>query len=139
MLHNKALNNRTNKIHKRALRLVYQNKNLSSGELLKLENAVTTIHQRRLQVLVTEIFKVKNNLSPEIMKQVFDFQEPYYNLRSETSQVRRENNTLWHAVCQKTRTQDMSLVPQNVKNCKSVQEVKRLIKLWKPEAFPYLL
>ena len=25
------------------------------------------------------------------MKQVFDFQEPYYNLRSETSQFRREN------------------------------------------------
>ena len=96
MLHNKARNNRTNKIHKRALRLVYQNKNLSSGELLKLENAVTTIHQRRLQVLVTEMFKVKNNLSPEIMKQVFDFQEPYYNLRSETSQVRRENMKTTH-------------------------------------------
>ena len=70
---------------------MYQNKNLSSGELLKLENAVTTIHQRKLQVLVTEIFKVKNNLSREIMTQVFDFQEPHYNLRSETSQFRREN------------------------------------------------
>ena len=90
MFHNRALNNRINKIHERALRLVYQNKNLSFSELLELDNAVT-IHQRNLQVLVTEIFKVKNNLSPEIMKQVFDFQEPYYNLRSETSQFRREN------------------------------------------------
>ena len=70
---------------------MYQNKNLSSGELLKLENAVTTINQRKLQVLVTEIFKVKNNLSREIMKQVFDFQEPHYNLRSETSRFRKEN------------------------------------------------
>ena len=25
------------------------------------------------------------------MKQVFDFQEPYYNLRSDTSQFRRRN------------------------------------------------
>ena len=49
------------------------------------------MHQRNLKVLVTEIFKVKNNLSPEIMKQVFDIQEPHYNLRSETSQFRREN------------------------------------------------
>ena len=88
MFHNRALNNRINKIHERALRLVYQNKNLSFSELLELDNAVT-IHQRNLQVLVTEIFKVKNNLSPEIMKQVFDFQEPYYNLRSKTSQFRR--------------------------------------------------
>ena len=53
----------------RVLRLVYQNKNLSFSELLELDNAVT-IHQRNRQVLVTEIFKVKNNLkSPEIMKQ----------------------------------------------------------------------
>ena len=63
---------------------------LSFSELLELDNAVT-IHQRNLQVLATEIFKVKNNLSPKIMKQVFDFQEPYYNLRSETSQFKREN------------------------------------------------
>ena len=72
MFHNRALNNRINKIHEQALRLVYQNKNLSASELLELGDAVT-IYQRNLQVLVTEIFKVKNNLSPELMKQVFDF------------------------------------------------------------------
>ena len=52
MFHNTALNNRTNKIHERALRLVYQNKSLSFSELLELDNAVT-IPQRNLQVLVT--------------------------------------------------------------------------------------
>ena len=67
------LNNRINKIYERALGLVYQNKSLSFSELLELGNAVT-IHQRNLQVLVTEIFKVKNNLSPKIKKQIFDFQ-----------------------------------------------------------------
>ena len=90
MFHNRALNNRINKIHERALRLVYQNKNLSFSELLELDNAVT-IHQRNLQVLVTEMFRVKNNFSTKILKQVFNFQEPYYNLRSKTSQYRREN------------------------------------------------
>ena len=92
---NRALNNRINRIHKLALRLVYQNKNLSISELLELDNAVN-IHQRNLQVLVTEICKVKNSLSPEIVKQVFDFQDPYYNLRSETSQFRRENIKTTH-------------------------------------------
>ena len=67
MFHNRALNNRINKIHEQTLRLVYQNKNLSFSELLELDNAVT-MHQRNLQVLVTEILKVKNSLSPEIMK-----------------------------------------------------------------------
>ena len=75
MCHNKALNNRINRIHERPLRLAYQNKNFSFSELLELDNSVT-IHQRNLQVLETEIFKAKNNLSSETMKQVFDFQEP---------------------------------------------------------------
>ena len=81
MLHNRALNNRINKIHGRTLRLVYQSKNLSFSEVMELDNVVT-VYQRSLQVLVTNICKVKNNWPPEIMKQVLNFQEPYYHLRS---------------------------------------------------------
>ena len=138
MFHNRALNNRINKIHERTLRLVYQNKNLSFSELLELDSAVT-IHERNLQVLVTEIFKVKNNLSPEIMKQVSDFQEPYYNLRSETSQFRRENIKTTHYGIQSVKflgPKIWAMVPQNIKNCKSLQEFKKLIKVWKPKAYP---
>ena len=83
MFHNRALNNRINKIHERALRalrLEYQNKSPFFSDLLELNNLVTT-YQRNLQTLVKEIFQVKTNLSPEIMKQVLDFQEPYYNRR----------------------------------------------------------
>ena len=54
------INNSINKIYQRVLRLVYLNKKLSCTERGDLENAVT-IHQRNLQALVTEIFKVKNN------------------------------------------------------------------------------
>ena len=64
MFHNRTLNNRINKIHERALRLAYQSKNLSFSVLLELDNTVA-IQQRTLQVLVSDIFKVKNNLSPE--------------------------------------------------------------------------
>ena len=129
IFHNRALNNRINRIHKRALRLVYQNKNVSFSKLLELDNAVTIRH-RNLQVLVTKIFKVKNNLSPEIIKQVFDFREPYYNLRSETSQFRRENIKTIHYGIQSVKFRGpkiWAMVPQNIKNCKSLQEFKRLI------------
>ena len=40
MFHNRNLNNKINRIHERALRLVYQN-NLSFSELLDLDNFVT--------------------------------------------------------------------------------------------------
>ena len=29
-----------------------------------------------------------------------------------------------------------AIVPQNIKNCKSFQEFKRLMKVWKPEDYP---
>ena len=53
------------------------------------------------------------------MKQVFDFQEPYYNLRSETSQFRRENIKATHYGIQSVKflgPKIWAMVPQNVKN-----------------------
>ena len=90
-----------------------------------------------MQVLVTEIFKVKNNLSLAIMKQVIDFQKPYYNLRSETNQFRRENIKATHYDIQSVKflgPKISAMVPQNFKNCRSF--FKKMIKVWKPEAFP---
>ena len=73
------------------------------------------------------------------MKQVFDFQETYYNLRSETSQFRRENIKATHYGIQSAKflgPKIRAMVPQNIKNCKSFQEFKKLIKVWKPKACP---
>ena len=56
MFHSRNLNNKINRIHERARRLVYQN-NLGFAELLDLDNSVT-VHQKNLQVLATEIYKV---------------------------------------------------------------------------------
>ena len=81
--------NKINRIHERALRLVYQN-NLSFSELLDLDNSIT-VHQKNLNFLVTKISKVKNGIAPEIMKDIFELQNPSYNLRSSCNQFRREN------------------------------------------------
>ena len=67
-----------NRIHERALRLVYHN-NLSFSELFDLDNSVT-VHPKYLQVLVTEIYKVKNGISSEIVTDIFELQNPWYKL-----------------------------------------------------------
>ena len=59
MFHNRTLNNKINKLHERALRLVYKNENLSFIELLDMDNSVT-IHQTNPQTLAIEMYKVKN-------------------------------------------------------------------------------
>ena len=74
MCHSRTLNNRINNIHLRALRIVYQDKQSIFEELLQKENSVS-VHMKNLQYLATEIFKVKNGLSPITMNEVFNFQE----------------------------------------------------------------
>ena len=68
-------------MHERALRIVYQNEDLSFQELLNLDNT-PTIHQRNLRKLATEMFKVKNNISPSPIVELFTSHKDTYNLRS---------------------------------------------------------
>ena len=87
MFNSRNLNNRINRILERALRLFYWN-NLSFSELLELDTSVA-VRQKNLQVLVTEIYKVKSGMAPEIMKDSFKLQNPSYNLRSSCIHFRR--------------------------------------------------
>ena len=70
--HSRSLKNRINNLHKRALRIAYQDKNSDIETLLKNDRSVT-IHVKKLHYLVTEIYKVKNNISPELWKTFFTF------------------------------------------------------------------
>ena len=81
MFHRRKLNHRINSIDETVLRVAYQDYKSTFLQLLQKDNSVT-IHQRDLQVPATEIFKAKNDLSPEIMKEVFELKEPSYSLFS---------------------------------------------------------
>ena len=83
MLHNRTLNNKINRIHERALRVVYQNKTLTFDELLLKDNSIR-VHHKNLQILATEIFKVRNELSLKIMEEIFEMRTLDYNLRNDT-------------------------------------------------------
>ena len=63
-----------NDIHKRTIRIVYQGKKSNLQDLLQKYKFVS-IHTKKLQYLATEICKVKTGLPPEIIKEVFIFQE----------------------------------------------------------------
>ena len=71
--HSKSLNNRINNLYERVLRIVKQNKKSDFETLLK-NNKSTTFHVKNLHYLVTEIYEVKNNIFPGIMRDIFDFQ-----------------------------------------------------------------
>ena len=58
MFHSRTLNKRINNIHEKALRLTYKDSQSSFKELLEKDHSVT-VHHKKLQALVTEIFKIK--------------------------------------------------------------------------------
>lgn len=77
MKHDIVINNRINGLYKTALRLVYSDFTSTFSELLKKDKFLTK-HQRNLQALLNEVFKVKNNLAPEILSNVFSFKTVLY-------------------------------------------------------------
>ena len=69
MFHDRYLNLKVNKIHERALRIVYKNTHADYEALLNLDNAVS-IHQCNLQYLMTEIYKTENGLNLSFMREL---------------------------------------------------------------------
>ena len=86
MFHSRTLNNRINRLHERALRIVYQNEELSFQELLVLAGDVT-VHQKNLQRLAIEMFKVKNDIAPIPFQKIFEDTNKTYNLRNQNTWV----------------------------------------------------
>ena len=50
------------------------------SELLEKDCAVT-IHTKNLQLLMTEMYKTRNDLNPSFMQEIFCENESHYNLR----------------------------------------------------------
>ena len=74
MFCNKWLNNRINKIHECPLRTVYNYHQCTFEELLETDNSFT-IHERNLQKLAVEMFKLNNELTVQLVSENFNFTE----------------------------------------------------------------
>lgn len=77
-----SLNNKINRTHERVLGVVYRDKKSTFEDLLEKAKSVT-VHMNNVQVLVTEMFKVQSNFSPEIAKNVFPMTEAIHNYNHE--------------------------------------------------------
>ena len=71
MCHSRTINNKINHLHERCLRLIYNNKISSFKELLERDRSVP-LHNRNLQMLVTEMFEVYDNIGSLIFTEMFN-------------------------------------------------------------------
>ena len=69
MFHSRGLDNKINSLHERAFRITCVDKSSSYPYLLRKDNSAYIQH-RNIQALVTEMFKVKNSIALEIMKEL---------------------------------------------------------------------
>ena len=67
-------------MHERALKLIYQDS--SNFEVLLEKQYDFSIHQRNLQVLMTEIYQIVNGIAPPIMNSLFTLRLNQHNLRN---------------------------------------------------------
>ena len=137
MLHSRKLNERINKIHERSLRLVYEDYVSSYSELLVIDNSLT-VHEKNLQKLMIEIYKVKNGYAPTIMNNLFEVVDLPYNLRDDIKIKSQNVRTVFYG------TESLlflgpklwNRLPNNYKSAVSLSEFKYKIRNWKCDNCP---
>ena len=137
MFHSRKQNHHINRVHKRPLRVVYRDYNSSFDELLEKDNSYK-IHDRNLEKLVTGIFKVKMNLGPEIVNEVFEIVEGPHALRNEIKLKSRKIQSVRYGIetASFVGTRVGNSLPSNLKQYKSLELFKSKVKNWIPENCP---
>ena len=81
MFHSRTLNNKSNCLHERALRIIYSDYKSSFCELLEKDKSFSIYH-KGIQSLSIEIFKFLHNLSPSVINNIFRINQTVsYDLR----------------------------------------------------------
>ena len=130
-------NNIINKVQERALRIPYNDQLTDFKSLLSNHNEIT-IHQRNLQVLMTEIYKIINHIAPPIMSSLFEIRENTHNTRYFqvlSNESRRTVNYGLETICYRAPFLWANLPPE-YKLASSLNIFKRKIKTWKGESCP---
>ena len=138
MFCSRTINNKINHIQERALRLIYQDYTTSFENLLKKDNSLT-FHHRNIHQVAIEMFKVKHDMSPPFMKEMFSdnenlkgtrsgdtFARPHvYTVKKGERSLRSYGPIVWN-----------TMLPEKAKQCSSLEEFKFSIKSWIPENCP---
>ena len=128
-------NNLINKVHGRALKLIYQDD--CNFQVLLEKQHDFSIHQRNLQFLMTEIYKIVNGIAPAIINSLFTFRLNKHNLRNFQELLTEKRNTVNHGLETVTyRTPVLwPKLRSEFKLAGSLTAFKSKIKSWKCEIY----
>ena len=128
MFHSRTINNKINRLHERALRIVYSEFKSSFEGLLMKDNSFS-IHERNIQSSAIEIYKFLNGLSPSFLNNVFHKNiSNSYELQNHKNLYSRNPKTVSYIA-----PKIWSKVPETIKMNSSLESFKTKIRKWKPE------
>ena len=135
MFHSRKLNHRINRIHERALRIVYKDDKSTFRELLTKDESFT-VHERNIQTLAIELYKVTYGLSPKIMNLIFP-------LNSQARYPRRNAFKTFNVKTVSWGTETLAhigpkiwtVVPNDIKKF-SLSLFTKKIRKWQPDKCP---
>ena len=136
MFCSRKMNNKINFIHERALRLVYDDYLLSFNDLLKRDNSVN-IHHRNIQRVAIEMFKVKWNLCPEIVQNLFSLKDP--GAKTSSSFHRPKVKTVGKGLLSLRNFGPIvwdTMIPDKLKEITEFSRFKEKISSWVPDHCP---
>ena len=107
------------------------------NELLQKDCGVT-IHTKNLQILLTEMYKTKNELNPSFMQEIFRESTARYNFRgnNEFTQPRVRSVTNGTESVRFKGPQLWQTLPSTMRNSETLCQFKIEIKNWYGENFP---
>ena len=121
-----------NRIHKIALKLVYEDFHDLTFQELQAKDKSVSVHQKDLQLVVTEIFKSKTRESLELMNDVFYFVERPYNLSRNYTLERKRDHTVYHGSesVSSLAPKLWKLLSNSIRSYATLKKLKTKINTW---------
>ena len=138
MCHSRANNGKMNRLHERCLRIIYSDKQSLFKTLLEKDGSVS-VHNRNLQILATEMYKTKNDLSSLIITELFEQRnEQHCDLRKNSQFTIFQIKTVHHGSesILFLGPKIWNILPDRLGNVSSIEGFEMQIKKWRPENCP---
>ena len=122
IFHSRTLNNKINRLHEKALRIVYSDFKANFDELLEKDSSFS-IHYRSIQTLAIEIFEFLNGIFHPIINEVFQVRSSApYSVSDKNELYTRNPKTVTYGTESISffAPKIWSIVPQELKSSKSL-------------------
>ena len=130
-----------NRVHYKFLQVLYEDDTSTFEQLLDKHNAFT-VHQRNIQNLLIEMYKVKNKQGPALLNDICksaNYQGRALRRNKDFSRPKIITKKYGEKTLENMGSVMWNLLPNDIREIETLEEFKVRIKSWKPKKCPCYL